>query len=886
MRTGLESLSATSIEQTIPQRFRRVVEACGDQPAIRSALHSWTYEDLDRASAAVAARIQDLRCDRGAPIAIAMPLDAPVIAAMFGVIRAGRTYVCLPPDHPSDALRPILDHLKPAVVLGHEEELKPVHAAALPGLAIHELEQTFERSSPAAENIGIRPQDPFCILYTSGSSGRPKGVVRSHRSLMNQLRAYSDAVRIRPGDHMTMLSSPSHGASTSSVYGALLTGGCLYPLDVRSAGLAGLATWLSHNMITIYHSVPTLFRGLLRALEGKDNLPALRVVKLGGEVVYPADVDLFRERIHAGCTLVNGLGMTEAAGNLCYYHIKRRTRIEGYTVPVGTARKGTELVVLGADERPVRTGEIGELVVRDNCLASGYWNDPDLTRERFTALTDGRVEFRTGDRVRMSSKGVIEHMGRVDRQVKVRGDMVDPAIVESCLLEHDQVAAAAVEPFHLDGSGDLGLCAYVSPVQGAGPDAAELMRFLARSLAAFMVPQRFIVLAEFPRTDSGKLDRKALPSVRAAARKLSPDDRPRGGLELSIARIVENDLCLRPVGREDNLFELGVSSMMVLQLLARLEQRHSLTATPGDVLGNPSVAALATHIGHGAGAAADTAVVALKAGAEGIPLFLAHPIKGDVMIYLPLMAHLPEGQAVYGLEARGMHAGETCPDTYEEMARAYIADIKRIQPTGPYVLGGFSAGGTIAFEMARQLAHDGDNVATVIIIDTSAVAGRGIAEARTQHWRARLLTHLRCLSDLPMGSWVEYMTGRWRTVRRLLVRRFSSLSPPLGRATGPAADVLSGVTDALRVASRRYAITPQPLHVSLLRSAWEKTPRADRLGSDLGWGTFAQRGVDTEILSGDHVSLMKEPRVRELARAVQACLERAVCAAEMSANQL
>jgi amino acid adenylation domain-containing protein len=879
-------LSEASIEQTIPERFQRVVQAFPDEPAIRSEFHTWTYGDLDGVSRAVAARVRELDCEPGTPVAIAMPLDAPVIATMFGIIRSGHPYVCLPPGYPPDALRPILDHLKPAVVLGRGEELNAVRPAAPRGLAIHELDETFESASAEPEDVEISPHDAYCILYTSGSSGRPRGVVRSHRSLINQLRGYSDVLRIRPGDHITMLSSPSYGASTSSIYGALLTGCCLYPLDVRSAGLPYLAEWLTENMMTVYHSVPTLFRGLLRVLRGHDNLPALRVVKLGGEVVYPADIELFRDRIHGGCTLVNGLGMTEAGGSLCYHRIKRHTRLKGQTVPVGKPRKGSELLIVGPDDRPAGAGEVGELVVRDDCLASGYWNDPELTRECFVPLPDGRVELHTGDRARMTPQGVIEHMGRIDRHVKVRGNMVDPAMIESSLLNHENVASAAVEPYQVNGGDELRLCAYVAPAEGAGPAAAELMDFVARTLPAFMVPQQFIILEDLPRTDNGKLDRKALPRVRdAAERTLSADEQPRGGLELSIARIIENDLRLRPVGRDDNLFDLGMSSMMALQLLARLEQRHSLTSTTGDLVENPSVAALASRLSRGADIAVDSAVVTLKPGTDGFPLFLVHPIKGDVMIYLPLAGHLVDGRAVYGLEARGMRAGETCPQTYEEMAGAYIADIKKIQPTGPYVLGGFSAGGVIAFEMARQLEEDGDDVATVIAIDTCAEVWGRSTVARKLHWRSRLSTHARSLVNLPMGARAEYVAGRCRTAWRLLLRGRRPGPAPVGRAAGPAAIVIFGVADALKSASRRYAIAPQHVHVTLLRSDWERLPGHDGLGRDLGWGEFALRGVETQILSGDHVALMKEPRVRELACALQEHLDQAASRAGMSRAQ-
>jgi amino acid adenylation domain-containing protein len=357
------------------------------------------------------------------------------------------------------------------------------------------------------------PETTAYILYTSGSTGQPKGVVQNHGNLLHHIRTYTNSLHISQDDRLTLLSSYSFDAAVMDIFGALLNGATVCLFNVREEGLDRLAAWLVRQEITIYHSTPTVYRCLVSSLTGQEQFPRIRMVVLGGEDVCRRDVDLYRRYFSDHCLLVNGLGPTEST--LALQHVMNaQSVIVGNRVPVGFPVEDTEVSLLNGAGEEVAVYAIGEIQICSAHLATGYWQQPELTDAAFRpAAGDGkRRTYRTGDLGRRLPDGSIEFVGRKDGQVKIRGHRVELEEIETQILEHDGVKAAVVAVSE-ESAGERRLLAYVVPGEGHTLSASALHRALSERLPAYMLPSAFVWLASMPMLPNGKVDRRALPPL-------------------------------------------------------------------------------------------------------------------------------------------------------------------------------------------------------------------------------------------------------------------------------------------------------------------------------------------------------------------------------------
>jgi acyl-coenzyme A synthetase/AMP-(fatty) acid ligase len=337
----------------------------------------------------------------------------------------------------------------------------------------------MDGNSPAPNpDLDVSPETPVYILYTSGSTGKPKGVVHNHRNVLHEIRNYTNAVHIGAADRLVLLSSPSFADAVRTTYGALLNGAGLYPLNIREEGLAHLGGWLTGQRITIYRSVPAVFRQFAGALTGSQNFPELRAIYLAGDTVSRADVELFKKYFGPNCILINGLGCAETL-TFRWYFIGKETRISQSTVPVGYAIEDMELLLIDESGKEADSDEVGAIAVRSPYRFPGYWRKPELTASAFAPDPRGGSEpiFRTGDLGRMSSDGCLEHLGRKDFQIKIRGHRIEAGQIETALLELDTIKEAVVGAWAYDST-DLRLVAYIVPDKQPAPTVNTLRNFL------------------------------------------------------------------------------------------------------------------------------------------------------------------------------------------------------------------------------------------------------------------------------------------------------------------------------------------------------------------------------------------------------------------------
>ena len=461
----------------------------------------------------------------------------------------------------------------------------------------------------------------------------------------------------------------------------------------------------------------SLYRHCLEGLRAADAFPSLRHIRLGGEPATRRDLDLFRRQFLPGCVFSNAYATTEA-GLIRVCLFDHHTPVASHVLPVGYPVPDTEVLLVDGSGQPAQPGEIGEIVVRSAYLAAGYWRRPDLTAAAFLPDPEGgqRRLYRTGDLGRLARDGCLEHLGRRDFQVKVRGYRVELAELEAALLQAPDVKAAAVAA-HDDGLGGNRLVGYVVPASEARPTTSALRAFLKERLPDHMVPSAYVVLDRLPTTGAGKLDRGALRPPAEDSEAAPSGEEPRTHLEAQLAGIWAEMLKRPRIGFQEDFFDLGGDSLLATQMLHRVEQDCGCRVDPSRVLSSLTVERLATELLAGSRETLAKPVVQVQSGNGRTPFFFLHGDLESGGFYCRRLARaLGPEVTMYAVQPHGL-SDAAMPDSIEQMAAERLQNIREIQATGPYRLGGFCGGGIIAYEMARQLVARGEQVATVLLID-------------------------------------------------------------------------------------------------------------------------------------------------------------------------
>lgn len=591
-----------SFEQSLSHRFRTRVLQHPDRLAIESADRRLTYAELGHAVNATANAI--LRRSSQGPQRVVLLVDQGISAviATLGTLGAAAAYVPLDPMLPADQLLDLVGHADPALIVagrGYLALARTVLRDPSRILCIEEIEADEDVSEPA---VAVSPDSLAYIYYTSGSTGKPKGVCDNHRNVLHNIWRYTTNLHIGIDDRLTLLQAPHFSGAVSSMFCALLNGAACFPFDVRRDALEPVGAWLRSNRITMFHSVPAIFR---QVISGGD-FPALRCVRLEGDRASSRDIELFRRHCPAGSLLANGLGATEC-GLVRQWRIAADAAVPEGPVPIGDAVADMEVLLLSDDRKEVLMGEVGEIAVRSRYLALGYWRQPDLTATRF--LSDGPDPtlrtYLTGDVGRMLPNGLLQYLGRKDFLSKIGGQWVDVDAVERVLLTVPGVRESVVS-IREETDRDPLLVAYVVANQGAELSAQEMRRQVAARLPPPMVPSAWVILPELPLNANLKVDRAALPApVHATAAGRADYVAPRNLLERQLRDVWGEVLGIERIGIHDDLFGLGADSLTITRVRNRLASALSLEIPIAMLFDRPSIAELANEIEESAGPAHD-----------------------------------------------------------------------------------------------------------------------------------------------------------------------------------------------------------------------------------------------------------------------------------------
>ena len=581
--------------QTLSEAFEYQAMLRPDRLAVACPERQYSYRELNQTADRIAAAILSVIGPGSEPVPVLLTQNSTFLAAMFGVLKAGKIFTALDPASPPARLGDMLADLEPRLLITDAAHVAAAAGAIEDRPAVKLLDVDLaSASSPtvrAAAEHAPKPDDLAWIVWTSGSTGKPKGVTQDHRTALRMSLDYARLLGITPQDRLSLF----HPNLTWDIFGALLTGSSILPFDIRRYGIAGVCDWTLSRELTYFRAFPTTFRRVMESCGEARQFPAVRLVHLSGEAVTAGDVSSFNRHFCPGASMLVLYGSSE--GGFATASFTPHGGAANGRVSIGRPVEGVDLRVLNERGEPCGVGETGEIAIRSPYVFPGYWRRPELTQAAFLpgwADPEQRV-FLTGDLASIRPDGELEYTGRKDSQVKIRGYRLELAEIELAMQKHPSIRMAAVRVF-CGRNGEDRLAAYFVAPTGA-PRDTELRRFLDAVLPAHMHPDRFVALAEMPTTANGKADRKALP---APDRHRPNIDTvfvsPRTGLEEAVARLFEEALDLEPVGAGDSFFELGGKSLAALRVLTRIAEAYGATIPPRAFFESPTPAATAQRI--------------------------------------------------------------------------------------------------------------------------------------------------------------------------------------------------------------------------------------------------------------------------------------------------
>ena len=709
------------LDRPIITLFEQVVRRHPDRIAVSDAKSSLTFAQMWSGLSGLAETIAASTAP-GDLVGVLLPAGALSPLAMLACLAAGRPFVVLDPGYPADWLGQVLADARPALIIGGEGARAAASTAPVI-LLTTPPPPAREGWRPAA----LGPDEPAIVLFTSGSTGRPKGIVNSQRNLLQRVAQSVNAAHIGADDRMLTLAAPATVVGVRDALTALQAGAGLHLLDPQRIDAHTVRDVVRARAVTVLFAFPALLRSVVASSSERPGA-ALRLVRIGGDTTLWSDIDLLRAWLEPEAAIQLIYAATEAP--MMQWFVDPACRTDDPRIPIGYPLPGNRLGVMGEDGRAAAPGEAGELVVASPYVALGLWTDGRCAPTPVEG--DGASacrRFRTGDLVRQRPDGLLERLGRMDRQVKIRGARVELDGVEAALRQHPMVrdVGALARPGGVDGEAEL--VAHVSARDGAPAGLLDELKFLMRAAPPAMRPGRVYLAGEIPRLPSSKLDVRALAALDEAAvrdelaRAAAPQTAPADGdwIARAVAQVWRDMLRTPPPGPDTDFFEVGGDSLKAIGFMIELERALGLELSLALIHEAPTFAGLCEAL-RARRAARYVPLTPLKSGDSSPPLFFIHGVGGTVADLFPVARAMRWPGAVIGIQARGLARSEQPHPTVEAMAADYLLEIKARRPAGPYHLCGYSFGGLVAFEMARRLAEAGDAVGLVGLFDTSTSA--------------------------------------------------------------------------------------------------------------------------------------------------------------------
>ena len=841
--------------------------------ALSCAGQHLTYAELNRRANGIAHRLRRMGAGPETRVALCVERSLEMVIGLLGILKAGSAYVPLDPDYPPERLSYMLKDSQTAVLVA-----RAAVRARLPQYRgkLLEIESGWIPADEESGNPGVRvnPENAAYVIYTSGSTGRPKGVVVTHGNVARLMERTEKWFGFSERDVVTLFHSCAFDFSVWELWAALHYGGRLVVVPywvTRSP--ENFLDLLRHESVTILSQTPSAFQQLAAVEEAaaqsdaQESKLALRMVVFGGEALEYPSLRGWLRRHPEQPRLINMYGITETAVHVTYKpvtlaDVEHELQSNAGRSGIGTTIPDLQAFVLDEWMQPVPMGVKGELYVSGAGLARGYLDRPELTAERFVphpfSEVAGERLYRSGDQVSWRNDGSLDYYGRLDQQVKIRGFRIELGEIEAALREQAGVKQAAVI-VREDQPGDRRLVAYV--VAAPETQAEVLREGLKRRIPEYMTPSAIVFIEELPLTSHGKLERKALPEPERKGDQAGYVA-PRTPVEEQLAYLWCEVLGLRRVGVEDNFFHLGGHSLLAVRLRTAIRNRLGRSLSLMDLFRNPTITQMAQALKQLPQESRSQILVPLQPEGDGTPFFCVHPIGGQVLCYADLVRELGTKRPFYGLQSPSSASAGPL-ETIEEMAALYIQEIRRAQPSGPYLLGGWSMGGLVAYEMARQLQQQGETIGLLAMFDTYPPRKRADNDAAGQ---LSMLARFALDMGRSLGKDVTPLQARFAALgpqeqKTLVMEELVHDQVIAAETAEEEMDHLLDIFSRNMQAMERYEPPPIEQRIVLLKAA--EGGNAEEVARE--WEVRARRDVELHVVEGNHYSMLQRPLVSKLA---------------------
>lgn len=846
--------SCGSIAASWMGEFKAMVRMHPRLIAVRDISRELTYSELDHEAGLLADALLEKGIAKGDRVGILLPRDASIVISILAIFKAGAAYVPLDVHLPAERLKFIANDAGLRFVISSE------------GL------------SPVAAKTGIPvPHDLAYVIYTSGTTGSPKGVCVGSEQLLNYSKAVWKRMKMNEGDSFATISSIAADLGNTMIFPPLIHGGTVVIVPEDYATDASLlADWFDNQSIDCLKIVPSHLISLLRSSRADKILPR-KLLMLGGEKCGNEIVALVRA-LSPNLRIINHYGPTEATIGSLTWEIPVDAIDPLPVIPIGFPLDNTAVYIV-RDKQLLPKGIPGEILLSGKNLARGYFNQPLLTREKFTddPFRQGERVYFTGDFGKMNEDGAVEFLGRLDHQIKIRGYRVETREIENVLNNYPSVERSVV----LIPENTVSVSSVQAAVtikQGQDYNENDLRMWLAHHLPSYMVPSTIHVINHFPITPNGKTDLKELRRIvegtSAGKGSASP---PRDLTELVLLNIFKDILKTGQIGIEDNFFDLGGHSLLAIELFAAIEKEFHISLPLATLFERGSVMKLAEIIRSSGGSQQTRCLVPIQKGPGEIQLFLVHPAGGNVLCYYELAREMGTGFLVYGLQAEGLSGKPV--ETVSDMARYYLEEMELPECMDNLIIGGWSMGALIAFEMARQVKEKSGECPRLLIIDQLApqegAIGRTSAAVDPVERMLVFAGKVAHLVGRPLGITPENLVGKTPQTRsEVFLKAFKSVNlVPPDMKTEDFHGYLEQMIHHNEITS---TCTPGKFDgKTLLIRARDPLPRIEgqedfpAQPGDLGWGSWIRKGLSIVTIPGNHVSVIARPYVKELAIALK-----------------
>ncbi|HEY8931052.1 MAG TPA: non-ribosomal peptide synthetase [Mucilaginibacter sp.] len=858
-------------DKALPFFLNQCANTYSKKVAIKFHGRQLTYKEVYESSNKLAKILIDNGVKTGDIVGLALDRSPEMVISLLAILKSGAAYIPLDPEYPKDRVEFMLDDSSAKLLITSKKYYNHFSSTATE-LLIEDALEKFGNYTADEPEVEIGGEDLAYVLYTSGSTGKPKGVQIRHFNLVNFLLSMQKQPGMTADDKILTVTTISFDIAGLELYLPLICGAeiTLTNSDTAKDGRI-LFDMVKNDGITFMQATPYTWRMMLEA--GWEKLLPLKIL-CGGEALPKDLVDKLSVRTSQ---LWNMYGPTETT---IWSTIKLIESNENITI--GKPIANTQVYIVDENLNNLTDGSIGEIIIGGDGVAAGYLNRPELTAERFIdnpfSGKPGDKMYRTGDLGKYKEDGDIICLGRMDHQVKVRGYRIELEEIEHALVGEDDIKQAVVIARE-DTPGDPRLVGYIVLEQPNNEtdlktQIVKWQKALLTALPEYMVPDDFVLMDAIPITPNGKIDRKALPKpdYHIVART-GEYAAPRTEIEKNVAEIWQELMGIEKISVYDNFFELGGRSLVAVQIMARIEKLTGKRLPLATLFEHSTIEKLSIILDADSKSITWDSLVPIKPKGSKMPIYIVHGAGLNVLLFSALALNMDAEQPVYGLQARGLNGIDEPLDVMEEIAANYIAEILAQNPDGPYALAGYSLGGTIAYEMARQMKEMGKEVKMLAVFDTYAkqtdIFDPPVKRTfnRVRLFFMKFFNSIALLAEDPKGTF-KYKN---ELVRRRIIRTWWKLTGNNERQTGFFA-YDNEIDEASAKAKRNYFQKPMDIVVDLFR-AKKRTFYMDDY-EFMGWKKFALKGVNVHDIPGEHNTIFAPPNDKEFAVVLQKCLDR------------